>query len=106
MGKELEIRKTAAYLRKVLPPLLPIRVYIRDNLEDEGVCQLNTKRGRPTSFSIYLKKHKAFQPMLDALMHEWAHALSWVDDECGEDHDAAWGIAHATVYRYLEGNDV
>lgn len=44
--------------------------------------------------------------MLDALMHEWAHALSWVDDECGEDHDAAWGIAHATVYRYLEGNDV
>lgn len=39
-------------------------------------------------------------------MHEWAHALSWVADECGEDHDAAWGIAHATVYRYLEDGDV
>jgi len=39
--------------------------------------------------------------MLDILMHEWAHALAWSHDECAEDHDASWGIAHARVYRYV-----
>jgi hypothetical protein len=44
--------------------------------------------------------------MLDLLIHEWAHALAWSHDECAEDHDAAWGIAHARVYRYvIEGHE-
>jgi hypothetical protein len=100
MPRDQEIRRYVRLLRDKLPPLLPVRVYLRDYLDDEGQCHLITKQGRPSSFSIYIRRQR-FRGMLDVLMHEWAHALTWSEDECAEDHDAAWGIAHARVYRYV-----
>ncbi|MAA65280.1 MAG: hypothetical protein CL581_10950 [Alteromonadaceae bacterium] len=97
---ESNVRKYASYLRGKLPPLLPVRVYFRDRMDDEGLCVCNYTGDRPTSFSIFIRR-QGFRAMLDILMHEWAHALAWSHDECAEDHDAAWGIAHARVYRYV-----
>jgi predicted SprT family Zn-dependent metalloprotease len=97
---ERELRRYVRLLRDKLPPLLPVRVYLRDELEDEGQCHLITKGNRPSSFSIYIRR-QGFRAMLEILSHEWAHALAWSHDECGEDHDASWGIAYARVYRYV-----
>lgn len=38
--------------------------------------------------------------MLDAIVHEWAHAMSWVPDEHHnvDAHDAVWGVNYAKCY--------
>ena len=38
--------------------------------------------------------------MLQLLVHEWAHAVSWFDEGTapGRDHGPAWGVAHAACY--------
>lgn len=53
------------------------------------------------------KKGDSFKITIDAgldednrctlLIHEWAHALSWGEEE--EDHGPAWGVAYSRCYR-------
>lgn len=103
---EKAIRSMAAFVRKEIPPLLPFRVYIRDaekmpkgcGLVD-GLCVLN--EGKSPSFSIYIARG-TLKEMVDVLVHEIGHAKSW-SSEIEDDHNAAWGIASAQIYRALEG---
>lgn len=39
------------------------------------------------------------QELLDALVHEWAHALSWSATKSLEAHDPAWGVCYARCYQ-------
>ena len=39
------------------------------------------------------------QELLDALVHEWAHVLSWSASHRLEAHDPSWGVAYARCYQ-------
>lgn len=102
---EKAIRSMAAFVRKEIPPLLPFRVYIRDADKMpkgygpvDGLCVLN--EGKSPSFSIYIARG-SLKEMVDVLVHELGHAKSW-SSEIEDDHNAAWGIASAQIYRALQ----
>lgn len=101
-SNESKIRSYARTLRLRCRPLLPVRVYFRSSLQgDDGVCSLNYSGERPTSFSIYIKR-QSLAAMTDALVHEWAHCLSWQEGEDEpDDHCAVFGIMEARCYRAL-----
>lgn len=106
---ERTIRAQASILRKACRPLLPVRIFFRKEIDHEGVkceglCRINHKRGRPVSFSIFIKRASK-DAMSHVLVHEWAHALTWVEGEHADiedDHDAVFGVAQARCYRALQ----
>lgn len=105
---ERTVRQMASVLRKQCRPLLPVRIYFRSKLPggDQGSCVLSLRKGSPKCFSIFIKKSTK-DSMIDALVHEWAHALSWTEGEMidVDDHCAAFGIAQARCWRALRDFD-
>lgn len=91
-----------ALLRKNLPPILPVRVYLRDRLENDaqGYCWLARKNDRPTHFTIQVLRRASWALVKDALLHEWAHALAWSEaHNVVDDHGPEWGLAVSRVYQ-------
>jgi hypothetical protein len=35
---------------------------------------------------------------MDALLHEWAHALTWFGND-NDEHGPEWGLTYARLYR-------
>lgn len=70
----------------------------------EGLCRIKRRRGQPVAFSIFIAR-ASVDSMSHILVHEWAHALSWVEGDfldVEDDHDASFGIAQARCYRALQ----
>jgi len=101
-------RTTLRALRAECPAHVPVRVRLvkgpsrhlgLTNTSSDGksfnvtlyrtVREPETDRARPVTR----------QELLDALVHEWAHALSWSATDPSEAHDAAWGVAYARCYQ-------
>lgn len=105
-----KIKELVVRLREELPPLLPVRVYIRDYISAPGVttvtswlgaCSLKLKDDKPSHFVIEIVKGNQ-QLMIDTLMHEWAHAISWRHNRLTvSDHDPEWALAYSRVYQLL-----
>jgi len=97
-----DIRRVAALLRRTVPPLLPVSVYIRRQVYEAGEplwgkADLSCD-GTRHKFRIYVTKSHP-QIMRDTLMHEWAHCLAWeAGTVISDDHGAAWGLAMSRVY--------
>ena len=93
-------------LRNELPPLLPVRVYVRDRINDEnwlGSCSLKLRDGKPSHFVVEIRK-ASNQTMADTLLHEWAHAIAWREGHATTwDHDPEWALAYSRVYQLLIG---
>lgn len=90
-------------LRAEMPPLLPVRVYVRRALVDEcqGTTDLRFARGKPSHFVIEIRR-SVRAVMKDTLMHEWAHAIAWHQGhETVCDHDPEWALAYSRVYQLL-----
>jgi|LakMenEpi03Aug12_release.lakeMendotaPanAssembly.Ray.scaffolds.fasta_scaffold277904_2 hypothetical protein len=104
-----EFLHTLAYLEKLCPPPMPVRLsfsYMHDTML--GQCQRKKKY-----FLIRLNKFMNQFQSADVLVHEWAHALAWnyaLDrlvanpDTTPEEfetasHDEVWGCAYARTYR-------
>jgi predicted SprT family Zn-dependent metalloprotease len=89
-------------LRASAPPLLPVRVYVRDRLGDAlGDTSLERKGKRPSHFVIRIRR-ASLQVMRDTLLHEWAHAIAWRDGhETVCDHDPEWALAYSRVYQLI-----
>lgn len=86
-------------LREHVPPLLPVRVYVRDHVDGFGSASLKLRRGRPSHFVVEIRRADR-QVMIDTLRHEWAHCLAWHDGPfCEGDHPDDWGIQYARCYR-------
>jgi len=97
-----DIRRVAAKLRRTVPPLLPVSVYIRRQVYEAGEMLWGkadlTCDGTRDKFRIYVTKSHP-QIMRDTLMHEWAHCLAWeAGTVIGDDHGPAWGLAMSRVY--------
>ena len=97
-----DIRRVAAKLRRTVPPLLPVSVYVRRQVYESGEKLWGkadlSREGTRDKFRIYVTKSHP-QIMRDTLLHEWAHCLAW---EAGTvtfgDHGPAWGLAMSRVY--------
>lgn len=88
--------------RMCAPPILPIKVR-RCRITGAGQCTLIYDRKKPVRFEIKLNSLLPPVSLVDCLIHEWAHALSWGSNHPSfEDHGPEWGISYATLYRILE----
>ena len=63
----------------------------------QGAAIYSRKEGRV----VYIARDLSYEGQLDALIHEWAHHLAPHNDS--EDHDDAWGVAYARLYRKVNG---
>lgn len=62
---------------------------------DIGDCDL--RRGK---FFIRVSKELPVDFQVWVLIHEWAHARTWlIQDQLTDDHDAAFGVEWARCYR-------
>lgn len=93
-------RKWVADLRSSHPAELPVRVVRRPLKVNHG---LTTKCGK-THFLITIDSALPNSIAWMILLHEWAHALAWNDDQAAVDHDDAWGIAFAMLWRDNHGD--
>lgn len=104
------IHKVVRALRRVFPPAYPVRVRIRRSIKKEFAnCNLHgcVRDGRDewSHFTIYLDGSAAFGVLCEALVHEWAHLLSWSHlHDANPDyhgHDETWGVWYAKLYSYV-----
>lgn len=95
-------REMVSILRAALPPILPVRVYLRRSVESGayGACWLvHGSDGRPSHFTIAIRK-SSWAVVRDSLLHEWAHAIAWSEaHDVIDDHGPEWGLAMSRVYQ-------
>jgi hypothetical protein len=91
LTKKTKWRKVTNWLRREFP-LSRVRVRQMD-MENQAECEYVNHR-----FEIVIQKKQCFNLRLDALLHEWAHALTWHGNDT-DDHGSEWGLAYAMLYR-------
>lgn len=95
-------RMLMRFLRQKFPVRKPItvrRVAKLGHPRDQADCEFTGK-----NFVIRLRKNQSHVLLVDSLIHEWAHALTWFGAD--EDfHGPEWGLAYARIYRaFLQWN--
>lgn len=95
-------RRFVGALRSRCPIDAEIRVSRRKNLHLQNHpmngCILSENIGGLRFVTILICEESTQEETIDALIHEWAHALS--DDMT---HSRKWGIAYAKCYRAFHG---
>jgi len=96
--------ETSRLLKKKLPAAFTVRVRSAQKLDPQyqALCSLEGS-GKQRYFLIRISKRLSDEQARDALIHEYAHAVSWghLHDQ-QEDHpwhDDVWGVNYARVYR-------
>ncbi len=59
-------------------------------------------RRMPDHFLIRVDSQATLQVQLDTLVHEFAHAIAYLEWENTEDHGPEFGVAYASCYRIYE----
>ncbi len=106
-------RTMLAWLRRDFPlaRLSSVQCRVGDiRLPGSGKSVLASCMLRNGEFLIQIKKGQGYELIMDALIHEWAHAMTWFGSEspwCGDnphanEHGAEWGIAYAKLYSGFE----
>jgi hypothetical protein len=102
-------RQVLRMLREHAPPILPVRVRRVKNLGERAGClgecgMVENLRGRPIRFEVFLDADLRGPLLIEALTHEWAHALGWTTNHpVFKFHTDLWGVAYAMAYRVVEG---
>ena len=93
--------RTIIWLRRNFPAQRRVVIRSMRKMKWQGEALLHGKL-----FSIEVNKEQSFNLRIDALIHEWAHILTWFGESFqAEEHSAEWGIAYAKIYRtWLEWN--
>ena len=100
------IRDWLDELRKAAPTSKPVRLgkdlppldRVRPMRGDVDLAKI-TYTGK--TFTIRLAANLSRYESQDALLHEYAHALTWFTDKDPTDHGDRWGAAVARCYRAL-----
>ena len=108
LSKVDRFRVVLAYLREHCPPLLSVgvrRCAMPRGTNAVADCTLTLDRkGRPNIFTIRISKGLPSTSAVDALIHEWAHALSFtMQHPSFQDHGPEWGLAMSRCYLVVEG---
>ena len=100
-----EFREIVMRLRHTCPPPAGCAVVCtRKRREIDGLENLAETEKTRRTFTITVSDELTETETIDAMIHEWAHVMSWrpyhpVDG----DHDPVWGISFAVVYRQYHG---
>jgi len=96
-----KLREWARWLRKVAPPPRPVKIRRVPRSRLEGAAGWTYAGRRKSYFVIELADNLSFGEIQDALIHEWAHVLTWNDAVAGlsTDHDEVWSARHGQIYR-------
>jgi hypothetical protein len=95
----LRARRLVAKLVRVYEPPFPVRLRFEEVEGAYADCKLMCARSRPY-FRIRIDPSLCIEAMHLALLHEFAHVLSWGSEATNsEDHDIAWATWHMKVYR-------
>jgi len=98
----IDFKKDVQFLKSQMPPLLPVRVYRRPTKGCLGYTNLTLKNGCPSHFIIVVSSTLSWDATWQVLIHEWAHAMSWVGDgETFCDHGPEWGLWFAKIYQEI-----
>jgi hypothetical protein len=57
---------------------------------------------KPDRFLVRVSNDQPMQGQLDILVHEFAHAIAWVEWENTATHGPIWASAYASCYRTYE----
>lgn len=91
-------RKLLWWLRKNFSTDLPIIVRCKDKLSfypnDSGICV----RFENKYIRIEISNKQCYYLKVDAIIHEWAHAITMKDNTI-EEHGNEWGKAYSRIYR-------
>lgn len=90
------VRQAASDLRKKLPPAHPVIVKVGQTSHPLSAADIGL-RGRRFIITFDPGSMHSEREWLEALAHEWAHALCWALPS-QQDHDAAWGVQYARCY--------
>ena len=100
--KERNFRRLAKVLRKKFPTLAPVYVYYRNGRMPRKTLAMATAifyDNRIHHFIITVDSRKSEIVVLDSLLHEWAHVVSWQDGQKEVDeHDTTWAIAYSKIW--------
>lgn len=107
--KASDYTRLLAALREKAPPVLPVRVLrvrgLKRSAGCHGECSV-VQRGGRSVFLIRLDAALTGIALVDALLHEWSHALGWTTDHPSlAHHGPEWGLALSRSYTVWEGLD-
>lgn len=92
-------------LKKNFSPGVPVEVKTKHLKGISAECGPEMKLGRITKIIIHIDPSQNWRLKLDALMHEWAHAMewdaNWKEDSPKKDHGETWGVWYSKIYRHL-----
>lgn len=97
-------RELVEEVRSVYPPPRGTRIVFRrlSSRQMDGLFGVTTQKSR--TFKIEIRSDLTFQETEDCVLHEYAHVLTWRPyHPITSDHDAAWGVAFAELYRAYNG---
>lgn len=93
-------------LRKNFCPGVPVRVQTARGMKDDGDCDGIMQLGRMTSIVIRISSRLTWGERVDALRHEWAHAMEWSahwkEGSPKKVHGETWGVWYAKIYTLLD----
>lgn len=93
------VKELVSFLREHHPTVYPVRVYFRDLRATDhlGSCELSRgKRGKHFNITIH-RMDEAVQKHI--LIHEWSHAVAWLEGHDVADHGPEWALAMSRIYR-------
>jgi hypothetical protein len=92
-------------LKKNFSPGVPVTVKTAHLKGISAECEATMHLGRMTGIVIRIDPRQNWKLKLDALMHEWAHAMEWsaiwLEDSPKKDHGETWGVWYSKIYRHL-----
>lgn len=103
MKASARYREVVSWLKSEWPLSKPVYVRLATfpkpkpgRLVDKAKCTLVDGN----KFLIEIEKRQCLDMKLDALIHEWAHAMTWFGAEAlGDYHSSEWGLSYARLYR-------
>lgn len=107
MSRDDQVRRLARRLRRLVPPVLPVRLYLRDRVVDSngkrcaGSAAMAGAGPRWTHFVVEVERGD-LEVMERVLIHEWAHCLSWEEGELADKpHGRLFQIARRRILAAL-----
>lgn len=99
-AKRKSYRRLLQELREACPPIVPVKTRRRIlkgmHAYTNLVCD---EEGRPSHFWVVLDSRLSWEAVQLALLHEWAHTMSWgVNHPTIADHGVEFGIAYSRVW--------
>jgi hypothetical protein len=110
LTKSRAVRRAGYIIRKNIECDRPVKIRLVHPHKDPYFKTLNAigytylaNRDKPRKlqyFVIVIDQNQSVSNIIDLIIHEWAHALTW-DHPDSKDHGNAWSKAYGKLYRLI-----